>query len=648
MLHYIAIFYLVFASRALSDERIKEPQETVTDAQTSWSDLPKLYDYDDFEDCRRNNPKYLYCVVKAQITANESSQQWKHISLYTSDPRHYRRDVLELGICLDRCSTDDDQLNDQTKRSQQCAIDRVWTNYHLNSTAAFRNCVRFDDSAISIGFPEIVFVVIGIVIIGLLLTSTIAEVKKLSFQGSIVVRSFSLVTNLKKLGALNSRSRQDLLFLDGARVLTMLIILLCHATIPMIRIPLKNPESFESQFDQFWFPIALAGNTYTVQIFFVIGGIVLAVNFLDHVKSSPNFETRYFFERIVNRLIRILPVYAFVILFQASWYRHLKQGPIAERYKDHCDVNWWTNLLFVNNYINVGEPCSQFTWYLGADFQLYVFGTTIMMMLWRYPKHKKSLLYVLVILAFIVPVCMIYYHKLDATVMMMTRYVTEEIRNLPYYLKVYVTFESNAGNYIFGMIIGMIYCKYSETTKLISAVKFSNFNSAFLIAAIAFIAFNGLTIFLPLDHLPDRSLVLAIFGSLLKSSWGIMVACLMFYLALNPSSLLTSFLQHPIMLVAAKLSYCVYVVQYTTVYATYRNVTDPIMNNTFNKIMFTSAILFITFSAALMLHVSIELSFMNLLKPLVQTNKRPVQKEPAEVVDSQKKLRDENRNMTNS
>lgn len=124
------------------------------------------------------------------------------------------------------------------------------------------------------------------------------------YAESLIVKAFSLPENLRKLASLNSRSRQDLLFLDGGRVLTMLIILLCHASIPMIRIPLKNPEKMEQQFSMFWFPIAMAGNTYLVQIFFVIGGVVLAVNFMDHIKTHPQFKMWYLMDRILNRLVR--------------------------------------------------------------------------------------------------------------------------------------------------------------------------------------------------------------------------------------------------------------------------------------------------------------------------------------------------------
>ncbi|KFB43989.1 AGAP004694-PA-like protein [Anopheles sinensis] len=84
----------------------------------------------------------------------------------------------------------------------------------------------------------------------------------------------------------------------------MMIILLSHASIPLIKMPLKNVHQLEGQFDRSWFPIAMAGNTYTVQLFFVIGGLLLAVNVLQQTKDSATVGVAYFINRVKNRLIR--------------------------------------------------------------------------------------------------------------------------------------------------------------------------------------------------------------------------------------------------------------------------------------------------------------------------------------------------------
>uniref|UniRef100_A0A182KES6 Acyltransferase 3 domain-containing protein n=1 Tax=Anopheles christyi TaxID=43041 RepID=A0A182KES6_9DIPT len=270
------------------------------------------------------------------------------------------------------------------------------------------------------------------------------------------MQSFSFPRNLSKLIDRETKPGMNLRHLDGIRALTMMIILLTHSSIPLIRMPLKNVNELEAQFDQPWFPIAMAGNTYTVQIFFVIGGLLLAVNILEQTKNCKSVGLAYFLDRVKLRLIRILPLYAFVILFHASWYPRLQDGPIGDRFHDHCTTNWWTNLLFLNNYINPSEPCIQFAWYLGADFQLYLLGT-VLMLLMRVPKLFKPVVISMTLSAFLAPMIIIYRYNLDATVMMILRHVLQEIRTLPYYLHVYIPFETNAGNYFFGMLAGITY-----------------------------------------------------------------------------------------------------------------------------------------------------------------------------------------------
>uniref|UniRef100_A0A182NVK8 Acyltransferase 3 domain-containing protein n=1 Tax=Anopheles dirus TaxID=7168 RepID=A0A182NVK8_9DIPT len=393
-----------------------------------------------------------------------------------------------------------------------------------------------------------------------------------------MVQSFSLSRNLSQLIARETRPGLSLRHLDGIRALTMMIILLTHSSIPLIRMPLKNVDQLEAQFDEPWFPMAMAGNTYTVQIFFVIGGLLLAVNSLEQTKKMSQSGLLYFMNRVKIRLIRILPLYLFVILFHASWYPRLHEGPIGDRFKDHCTTNWWTNVVFLNNYINRSEPCIQFAWYLGADFQLYLFGT-VLMMLMRIPKLMRPIIVFMVVSAILVPAVVIYRNNLDATVMMILRYILEEIRTLPYYLRVYIPFETNAGNYFFGMLAGMSYFHLKDHPAATSILKLRYLMPS---SAVFFIAMNALTMVLPQDHLAQPSLALAVFGSMLKSAWGLFSSIVLLHMAFQKTpSMLVATLQHPILLVGSKLSYSVYLVQYGIIYAVYKYVTYPLMYDAF-------------------------------------------------------------------
>lgn len=59
-------------------------------------------------------------------------------------------------------------------------------------------------------------------------------------------------------------------------------------------------------------------------------------------------------------LNRLTPAYAFILLLHATWLPKLQDGPLwprgAEVERNFCRRNWWTNLLYVNNYVNADEP----------------------------------------------------------------------------------------------------------------------------------------------------------------------------------------------------------------------------------------------------------------------------------------------------
>ncbi|XP_058122759.1 O-acyltransferase like protein-like [Anopheles ziemanni] len=586
----------------------------------------QIYEYDDYDDCRRSHPDFVYCIVQLRLQPDPTSVIWNSIQNYSSSPRHFDRRSVEVGSCLQECHPPFERNSEHiTTLLDVCLRTKVWSLYKLNSTIERASCsgaVKSNaehEDGWKIAAAKVTFVCWAVGALFLVSWATLLDTgsssrasEKLNTPPSVIVQSFSLRRNLPSLIRSEKRSKLNLQHVDGFRALTMMIILLSHASIPLIKMPLKNVHKLEGQFDRSWFPIAMAGNTYTVQLFFVIGGLLLAVNVLQQTKDSATVGVAYFIDRVKNRLIRILPTYLFVVLFHASWYPSLHDGPIGDRFKDHCTTNWWTNLLFINNYIHPSEPCIQFSWYLGADFQLYLIGTAIMILIRNRPKLTKHVALIMVLIAFVVPFVIIYVHHLDATVMMILRYVLLEIRTLPYYKSVYIPFETNAGNYFFGMVAGVSYYKLKENPMAAEILKLKYLLPG---SAAFFVAMNGFTPLLPSDHLPHASVWLAFFGSLLKSAWGIFPSIVLLHLAFRSTpSILVSVLQHPVLLVAAKLSYAVYLTQYGIIYAIYKHITYPLMYDGYTIMTFTAAIVTITFLIAFFLYLVIEVPFHTMLK----------------------------------
>lgn len=55
-----------------------------------------------------------------------------------------------------------------------------------------------------------------------------------------------------------------------------------------------------------------------------------------------------------------MPIYGLMIAFHTFVLLHISDGPlwkkIAIQESDYCQKNWWSNLLFINNYVDAEHP----------------------------------------------------------------------------------------------------------------------------------------------------------------------------------------------------------------------------------------------------------------------------------------------------
>lgn len=114
----------------------------------------------------------------------------------------------------------------------------------------------------------------------------------------------------------------------------------------------------------------------SVDTFFFISGMLLAYQFFKtECPSLRNYFTKVP-QMILHRYIRLTPVVVAIFIPVITISRYMGSGPMYQSLivteRDKCLKNWWSFLLYVQNYVNYSNLCLPHTWYLSADWQLFL------------------------------------------------------------------------------------------------------------------------------------------------------------------------------------------------------------------------------------------------------------------------------------
>ncbi|KAG8246614.1 hypothetical protein J6590_080609 [Homalodisca vitripennis] len=110
-----------------------------------------------------------------------------------------------------------------------------------------------------------------------------------------------------------------------------------------------------------------------------------------------------------------------VVGFYSYVFPHLGDGPLwTERLTqevDRCRSNWWTNLLFINNYVNSDNQCMVQSWYLACDMQFFMVGFVLVYVLWRWPRLGQTLLWTTLVASIATPAIIPYHNRYYGTLL---------------------------------------------------------------------------------------------------------------------------------------------------------------------------------------------------------------------------------------
>ncbi|OMJ91128.1 hypothetical protein SteCoe_6392 [Stentor coeruleus] len=222
--------------------------------------------------------------------------------------------------------------------------------------------------------------------------------------GKILV-CFSILENGKKLLTVRMRSpivRENLEILNFVRVLSIGWVVLGHTTMFGMTVPvLSDYNNALTEFKRSEFLVSL-GACNAVDTFFFMSGLLVTYLFLEEIVKTPNLYILKSGLALVHRYLRITPLYMFCLLFFWSLQKYLGSGPtnvyIDELFHGDCPDYWYSNLLYINNFIpnGRGSGCVEVGWYLANDMQFFIVSVFALLL---YSRVNRLLGWVFVLIS---------------------------------------------------------------------------------------------------------------------------------------------------------------------------------------------------------------------------------------------------------
>jgi peptidoglycan/LPS O-acetylase OafA/YrhL len=183
---------------------------------------------------------------------------------------------------------------------------------------------------------------------------------------------------LMPLARLTRRQESNIPIIDGIRAIAILWVIFFHAWIIQV---LDMPD-FVMRIFNYPFLYWVDRGDLGVDLFFVISGFLIGSIILKEIKSTGTFIFRQFYFR---RYLRLTPVYIFAIFLNL-----LLTG-------NYNLSNYWSNILYVNNYVPGSEMI--WTWSLAMEEQFYLIAPLLLLFLLPLFKNQLQFFVLFTVLA---------------------------------------------------------------------------------------------------------------------------------------------------------------------------------------------------------------------------------------------------------
>lgn len=431
-----------------------------------------VYQLGDFDECLEATPPWpsQYCLAGVRYAVPHTGALPLHHQVYAPngsvwDKLHFLGkehlfplDTVTWGLCVP-AACDAEELQTALVAHLSAATPERGTARAVNVTVG--HCTaplrrRYTADLLDAVFGALVGTLVSLLIVGTLLDLRGADSKfgkepsasVGSGSGRRMLLCFSLRRSLLALLAAEPRvGGLDTEPVSGVRFLNMALLVCAHRVMNVYRGPVHNYLKVASAVEEIPLTGVIHGQVY-VDTCFYLAGLLLAWYDLCRPQAQSFART------LLLRYIRLTPTYALVILFYASVFYKTGSGPLWDSFigveRDACRDNWWTNLLYINNYVPTDTLCMFQSWSLAADMHFFILGSAVLLLLRRNRRWGVAALAALFALSVAVPFTLTALQHWPALLMFRPGFL-KDIHHSPMFRLVYSASHNRATPYLMGM-----------------------------------------------------------------------------------------------------------------------------------------------------------------------------------------------------
>lgn len=437
---------------------------------------------------------------------------------------------------------------------------------------------------------------------------------------------FSYYSNFNKLvmSLSGGSSSSRLEILNGIRVISILWVIYGHSYYYYLLVPVMNPMKILEFVDNFWYQILFQA-PLAVDTFFFLAGFLSSYLMMSEIKKKNGKIN--FFMLIFHRFYRIMPLYVFLIFMAWKFQPYINEGPVWPEFKMNMDNGcynyWWTNIIFLNNFISWENPCSCFGWgwYLANDFQFFLITPLLLLLSYRYKKFGWLAIVFVILSSYIVTLTLAIHY--DYAVDM----VTLAPNYLDFWNNIYCKPYCRVAVYLIGVLLGNLYLQQNEKTAKDSdfAIKLRNSvnNKKWLRYLLYFLAFwfIALPIFLPYhaNHNPGQWSTAgnALYITFSRSVFILGVCFFVYPCLLGHATPIYKFLSGNFWTPLARLTFATYLVHPLVIQMGYFGTKQGLYLESWRVFYIYCGHVVISFLLALVISISIESPLLNIEKNFI-------------------------------